>query len=629
MPPSHDPHHDAAVLAWADAAHGRAPGPEQEQEAAAAASTELRALLLALGCPLEGSRPERPSFVEGQPIRAGYRLVAQLGMQPDIAPVFAEALAADLPRAELSRLFDHLWGVDLELWRMLEDASPAELARRWLISPGRRLVQDLGVLARMREDLDHLDATDLRLAALWAASGAELEPASPPPSTRWCDLHRSIPGEAMSRWQPKQDERAFTIALTRLERGSPHGLRGAALAWLLNRAVDQRQVEVDGIHQDLRTTLPTHLAIALARDDSDDFSSQLEAQLLQHAAWIATRDTGPGKVRRAWHLARWLHGCLVRSPFAPGSEEGLHAEVTALLPTERAPIVPDDPLHPARFGGHEGMSVEDLALVAGAWAHYDRKGEHLEPAPLPLKNAMLRLADRLSTQGELEAERSLARGESNELGWTAPHVAPPWLARWLLTQWHATWLANRQPAVIEECITRLAHDARVHWLAHVIRIEGPLLDESAKTSAHAAWSHLIGSGTMAAEQLASLGIGLLRRLDAAERRVAFGCIERAPASWQPYLYDAWAERALLDADLDLARPALERLLALAERAQPAKVQLDAALLLLRRAPPIRPKAEGMALLRRLGTLAQEPPLRDHQPLLRELRRLGAMSPPAS
>lgn len=627
MPPSHDPQHDAAVLAWADAAEGRAPGPELQ--AAAEASSELRALLLALGCPLEGPVPERPRFVEGQPIRAGHRLVAQPGKQPDIVPVFAAALASNMPRDELVQLFDHLWGVDLELWRALGSESPAELARRWLVSPGRRLVQDLDLLAHLRDDVEQLGATDLRLAAMWAASGAELDPASPPSSTRWCDLHCSIPGEAMGRWQPKQSERAFTIALTRLERGSPHGLRGAALAWLLGRAVDQRHVEVDGVHQDLRATLPTHLAIALARDESEDFSARLEELLLQHAAWIAVRDTGPGKVRRAWHVARWLHGCLVRSPFAPGSEESLHAEVTARLPPgQRAPIEPNDPLHPARMGGPDGLRIEDIALVAGAWAHYDREGEHFEPPPLPLKNAMHRLADRLTTPAEMEAEASLRAGESNELGWTAPHVAPTWLARWLLTQWHATWLARLQAPVIEECIRRLGEDAHMHWLAHVIRMEGAALDEPARALTHTTWTRLVESGGMAPELLASLAIGLQQRLDARERALAMAAIAQAPSTWQPFLYDAWAEQALRDAKLELATPALEQQLELAAAGDSAKVKLDAALLLLRRAAPLRSKDEGMALLRRLAALARQPPLRDHQPLLRELRRLGAMTQPS-
>lgn len=621
---------EAAAIAWVEG--GDADRElSQELRAACAEPCELHYLLRAMGYPFEGPRPEPPTFVVGQPIRAGYRLVAETGKEPEILPVFAQALASCLARDQLVRLFGHLWGVDLELWRALPTATPAELALRWLTSPGRRLVRDPKILVAMRRGSERADATNLRPQTIWAASGATLDFSdSGPGLERWLDLHRSIPGKLMTAWQPKRRERAITTALARLERGSPHTLRGAALGWLLNHAVDHPHIEIDGVHQDLREALPAHLALALQPDEStEDFSALLEEQILQHAALISANEAKPGSIMRAWHLARWIHGCLARSPFTPGGEESLHAEIVALLPVERAVVDPDDPLHPARFGAH-GLRIEDVALVAGAWVHYDRDGEFLLPPPLPLVNAMRRLAARCVTPGELDAECSLARGHSNELGWTAPHIAPPWVARWLLTQWRVPWLGKLPSETVDECLRSLQTDPRFHWLAHVYRTEGSQLDDAQQQLAHEVWRNLAEQPETRHELLASMGIGLLTRLDERDRSVARDAIDGSPATWQPFLLDAWADAAFAVDRMDLAQPAFDGLLDLTRAPElTAEIRLNAALLLLRRAAQARSTPEGMDILQQLAALAKQSPFRDHAGLLRELRRLGVASPSAS
>lgn len=605
MPAPHDPDPlEAAALAWLQ--QPSAPVPES----LAIDADELRLLLLALGHPLDAARPEPPSYVEGQPIRAGYRLVAQVGEDPVVLPVFAQALAAELDSRSLGKLFDHLWGVDLALWRRLGDASHAELARMWLTSPGRRLVRSLDTLTLLREpgEAAHIDA------ACIAAGDSE-----GPNFARWRDRHGSIPGEAMAAWAPKRSDRDVPIALARLEHGSPHGLRGAALGWLLGRAADQPQVELDGVRQNLRESLPGYLALALQHDEShEDFGARLEEQALQHAALIA-----PGSVLRAWHVSRWILGCLVRSPFAPDREELLHAELMARLPPERAPIEPDDPLHPSRFGV-EGLRIADLTLVAGTWAHYGRDTEPLMPPPLPLVNALVRLANRELHAAELEAERSLARGLESELGWTAQHVAPPWVARWLLTQWRIDWLTKVEHAVVRECLQALRDDARFDWFAHVVRAEAPMLSDSEQQFALAVWRAIMAAPQPRSEVAASLAIGLQARLEPREHALAFAAIAESPASWQPFLWSAWAEAALAAERMPLALPALDALLTLArESTSSDEVRLNAALLLLRRAAAARGTPERTHFLAELGALTQLPPFRDHTGLMRELRRLGA------
>lgn len=269
--------------------------------------------------------------------------------------------------------------------------------------------------------------------------------------------------------------------------------------------------------------------------------------------------------------------------------------------------------------GPEGLRIDDLALIAGAWAHYGRDGEHLLPPPLPLVNSMRRLAGRLVSAAEQAAEVSLARGDSNELGWSAPHLAPPWVARWLLTEWRLPWLAQLSAPVADECLQSLG-DPRFHWFAHVFRAEGAQLGENQLQLAHRVWRGLQASARP--EIFASVAIGLLQRLDELERVAAMNAIHLAPPAWRPFLLDAWAGAAPPGADLSTL--ALTNLLGLARAPEhTAEIRLNAALLLLRRAAAARGTSEGVAFLSQLAELGQSPPFRDHTGLMRELRRLSA------
>lgn len=625
MQPETQPDLEARVLAWAQK-KGSAPNID-------GADDELRWLAAAMGHPeAAAGRPDPPAFIEGQPIRAGYRLIAETSGRPRVVPAFAQALAAGISPQE-RWLFEHLWGVDLALWRERNGGDFAHLASLWLQSPGRRLVREPTILRQFhRQDKQpECDgATDLRLPALWGASGADEvecgDDDNSPGATRWRDLHCAIPGERMARWWPKRSDHSVVVAFSRLERGSPYCLRGAAIGWLLSQAVDRPITEIGGVRQDLREVLPGRLAVAMQLDEEmadENFTARFEEATLQHAALIASRGDAPGRVRRAWHVARWIHGCLVRSPFVKDDDERLRAELLALLPSESPTVDVDDPLHPARFGTG-GLRIEDVAMVAGIWAHYGREGERLTPTPLPLVQAVRRLAGRPLTEGERAAEDSLARGASNELGWTAPHVAPPWVARWLLTEWRIAWLSQASDAVIEECLEALRADARFEWFAYVWRSEGAALAEPLQDRALAVWREACARRHMTGQALASMAVGLIARLGDRDRALAFWAAMQATEVWQPFLFDAWAEAALRTKKLLLAEPALAQLLAVTRADERAvEVRLNAALLLLRRAASVRETEIGARYLRELADLAAGSPFSEHTGLLRELRRLGA------
>ncbi|HFE43999.1 MAG TPA: hypothetical protein ENJ18_00705 [Nannocystis exedens] len=604
---------------------------------------ERRYLRLAQGHAKE-KPPDPPCFIEGQPIRAGYRLISRPGEPVRIEPSFACALAADLAKPDLCRLFDHLWGVDYALWKKLPTHSSAELAEHWQRSLGRRLVRDPGLLKDLRRANSR---TEFDLEELWAASGAEvpLDRDNDSVHSRWLDLHASLPGEAMSHWVPKRGPEDAATAFARLERGSPYSLRGASIGWLLNRAVDRRRIDLAGVRQDLREILPARLALALQDEvdrprDQEHFAARLEEATLRHAAWIIEKErhndssndnnnNKPGRILGAWHVARWIHGCLIRSPFTASDDERLHADLVALLPKEDPPLKPDDdPLHPGRFGGggEHGLRIEDVALVSGVWVHHNRSGRRLSPTPTPLVQALRKLAERCLRTGERDAEASFARAHSNELGWTAPHFAPPWLARWLLTEWHLPWLARVHDEVVSEyleTLETLAEDPRFEWLAYVWRSEGDELSEAQRARALHAWRSLVRSPEVSPQAVASMATGLLRELTPSDRQGALSHLEKAASEWRPFLWDAWVEAALRHDLMALAEQGLAGLAELTEtQDQDRQARLNAALFLLRRAAALRGHDLGTKVLEQLQQIAKEPPFSDHHGLQRELRRLG-------
>jgi len=627
---------DPQLAAWLEQAEDGAPAE------VATRRRELWCLLVALG---HADRCESfPGFVSGQPFRAGYRLAAVAGEPGQIEPSFAHALAVDLPVARRSEWFDHLWGVDLGVWRGLKTLAAKELARLWLTSPGRRLVQDLEFLRVLhvgRRD----GATDVSPERVAAASGADVEFADAPPG--WLDLHTAVPGATMRRWAPKDSACAVAVAFHRLESGSPYSLRGAALGWLLGRAIDAPVYAIGEVRSDLREDLPARLALAFSARDRpaaeviessrERFSAQVEEVLLQHAALVVRRDPAGDRVRRAWHIARWIHGCVIRSPFYRGDDERLHADLLALLPPGVAAPGSKDPLDPARFGV-DRLRVDDVALVAGAWAHYGRPGEHFPPPP-PLTSALRRLAARATNPAERDAEAAFRGGRSNQLGrdaeaasrggrsnqleWDAQYFAPPWLARWLLTQWRVRWLADATPEARTECLAALRDDRDLEWLAHVWQAEGATLPAAARGEALAAWRALRDAArTKPPHALASMALGLLDLLDAEERAKTLATVSDAQVDWRPFLLDAWAKSALDLGDPDLASAARGGLLTLAGDARvAADVRRNAALMLVRRAVGAPADDER---LRGLAALAAHPPLSDHPGLLRELRRLGVL-----
>lgn len=598
-------------------------------------SVELRSLLKAL----QGVRVAPPGRT-----RAGYALRSRPGMgvggeQTEVIPAFAAALG----ECDLRAAFADLWSVDAALWDRLESDAAHELARLWLESPGRRLVQDIKVLA-MAPRAEPLGATDLSLERLYAAAGVDGQPAEsaaliawlrgmPPHRTRWRERTAALPGWCLQAWEPR--DASVTRAMYLLEQGQPVGLRGAALAWLLDRAVRKPFYEADGLRRDLREDLPARLAMALplwlGEDASAAVAREVEALALQHAARLTAGVARAEATLRGWGLARWILSCLRRSPFYGGDEEMTAAHLRALLPETSSPPREDaDALDPARFEADgDGLDPAEIALLGGLWAHYrqggvDEPGKVLLPTPLPLVHALQRIARRAVRAGEEAAEDALAAGR-NALGWSGRHVAPPIMARWLMTELRIAWVEQAGEAAQLDAIERLARTPpRYEWTAWAILREGQKLGPAARVRAvEVLRESLGGQEVLSGQAIGAMAAGLLGALSEEEARAAAERAATAEEAWRPFVLEAIVAAAEeLPHGASVWSYAIGKLVDVAADTRlERKTRLNAALFALRQASGSRMPGREVAL-DRLAQVASGPPVSELAGLRRELRRLG-------
>ncbi len=542
-----------------------------------------------------------------------------------VRPAFAESLAAATPGNALRSAFADIWAIDLDVWRALEQPCE-EIAALWLSSPGRRLLQELRILRAMPGS--PRGATELsterihRAAGVWGAplvsdqakfaAWAAAQPAS------WRTFHLCIPGLAATHWSTS-DVAGALHALDLAEEGVPASIRGAALGWLLRRANENPHYETRGISRDLRDELAARLQDAVTLDGASAARApaQLEELTLSHASQIQAGDTEPGNVFRCWAVAHWLAACLWRSPFFGGDEPTLVARLRA-LPAE--PVAPRDALDPALFS-QDGLSVSEVAFVGGALAHTARKGGVAVVPPSPLVGEMRLIAERNTLRpGEERAEDLLFEGK-NELGWIAPHVAPPLVARLWLTERQIPWLARASSETQMHMLHLLStHPKRFGWCCFAFMEEGPGLTLQTKESACEAWKSLWLNEELDAYERCAFGVGILEGLDDSGANDVLNLAVAAEGTWSPFLLDILAKRADSFGRDELWRKAVHLLLNLAEnRGASETLRLNGALFAAWR---LSSKSNIQAELARLGDLSRVPPFSRHPGLQRELRRRG-------
>lgn len=599
--------------------------------------------------------------LSGQTARAGYLIEGERGLsEARVRPAFAEALAVHASASSLLRDFPDLWAVDLGLWQQLVSGARdfRALALSWLSSPGRRLVQDLSVLHH--DNPPHkrqFGASDFSPERLEAVTGPLplQQSASDLRGQPWHELHAAVPGGALLGWLPANEDVSSVLRILEGRRGDPVFLRGAALAWLLDRAATHPIYALEELQRDLREDLMLAFTNGFpdARDESRHAqlraATRLETVCLQHTAHLTVRE-GRYDTAYCWNVARWLQGCTFRSPFFGGDEEALTARLRALLPPDASAIPSrEDVLDPSLLGDDgEGLDLAELALVTGAARHYWPEASHpqLRPTPLPLVNALRRVAARVLNAGEAKAEALLARAQApaphtaepehpvlNALRWEAPHLAPPLVARWLMSNHRIAWLLHASPEARQECLRLFVQKPERHeWLAFALYNEGRELDATTRAEAAKSWREAVQvtQGHLGSQgALALMAAGLLDQLSTEEALHAALLAQRAAPDWRHRTLEALAEAAEKQ---DLSPPwaaALDGLLRMCEdEGLEAQERMKAALLALRQASATR-RPERTEYLQRLANVAFLPPFNQNVALRRELRRLGLSPAPDS
>lgn len=611
--------------------------PLPQERAARGSSTEARFLLRALGIVLPTApAPLRPAH-PAQP-RVGYRLDEHESAPPEVFPLLAACLSQPpaSTSTSLADTFADLDLIDLDLWHRLRgDAAPRDLVRAWLQSPGRRLVQQLTVLHRCPQN-EHIGATDVSLESLYQAAGAR---EAAPPTPAWREWHHILPGQALAAWEPAETaEVAGPLRALRLLENPdplPSSVRGAALLWLLRRAATRPEYRVQGLRRDLREDLPPRLLALLDfHSASRQGPARLEALTLMHAAWLTRADHAPGAVRRAYHVARWIHACLLRSPFHGQDPEVLAARLFELLPPAAAlgEIAAPSfraPLAPGRFGDSQGPDLGQLTVAMAAALHYLQgdgiSAQSLRPVPPPLADALRELAA-VGVDAQARALDVLAQAPPFDLPSPLLHHAPPLLARALLSRLKVPWIAAASDAVQRETLDLYLDDPMRHaWVPFALQQEAAALPAVLQRRIHAAFAR----AALPALDQALLGLAVLASLSEEEIARAIDLCSTAGAErgWPAALLDELAreaDRLLLPQVFGAALGALYQIASDRQRSDPAR--LTAALNAMRRLATA-PAAQRAALLTPWTTLLREAPFREVISLQRELRRLGVPATP--
>lgn len=544
--------HDAAseaILAgdWSTAAAQLAAlplVPPLDPDEARHGRLELCALAAALGltrCPVE----KAPSG----PTRLGFVLTGEQGDSEARAwPAFALALARGEER--LTERFPDLWRVDHAVWAAIQRRETrAEIARRWLKSPGRRLLLDLRTLEPGRPT----GGAAMALSALLEAAGSE-GPATP---DGWRSLHAAIPGADQAEWHPVPTD-SVSAALRELDADDPLA-REAAVGWLLRRAVTTRAYQVDHVAGDLRAELPIRLAAAFESLPSDAF----DIATLRMASTLVCESLAP--VADAWRLARWLRGLLRISPFSGGDPAVLAARVNALARAEMF-AGPADVLDP------RSITALGVAAFLAAVARHYAAPTPLWPTPGPITHRLRELARR-----PLEEP-----GRDDALGWQKITRAfdPTTAARRLCTDLKVDWIDRLE--WVEEALGDPSA-----WIAEAIYRERATLPTGAAERIAARWSPDLDPARAAVLLAVSAGAALSDEARAALVTRALS----AEAEWQPWLLGAICDTFAEQRDAGLAA-----LVELVAGDAPERTRVDAALVAAQRIgddDPLKPRLRAL------------------------------------
>ncbi len=597
--------------------------------------TETRRLLDSWTRPLE----QNPNGGAERFLVLGYEILpARAESSVQVIPRLAEHIG----RASIGERGEppDVWELDYGLHRLLRaETPPRALAERWLRSPAFSVIRftlDKPLAALL--DTICRDAAVLRETTGHALpDGVRAHPGKDDDrdrATGWKQLHTPFPWQETDVFSVSEAFHAIAVPETPWQ-------RGLALLNLLEQSLVEPIYEQDGVALDLRQKLGETMATAFAvthggpRSNLDDPSAYwLHWHTRAHLALAqAARVIGNLSPEDAWATATWLKHLLLKSPFLPGDEELVAIQAQAAIPDETPK--PNDLLDPFCFSARgDGVHPDEVSLLLAIAQHIQRARDRKRgPYAFPgaVLQAIRRVGNRTLNSGEkkiLELWQSMSPDARNGYRHTPP--APPFLARRILHDLDAHWLAGLPPEAFEETLhfleTGLREEDRAGWILVALYREDQALDDHARRLAAQTWLKLVSSPPIAknVHRLALAGIGLFPALDAAGIRALDDLVENADPRWKPGLYSGLARAAQRTKDPRRWEVALKALADLAlDRDADDQQRLDAAILLARLFHrPWHPIPDPVR--RALVRASTQPPLDGNTALRRELMRVGVI-----
>ncbi|MBI4819042.1 MAG: hypothetical protein HY791_22410 [Deltaproteobacteria bacterium] len=541
--------------------------------------------------------------LRGQPLRsfATARAGYAFDEQALVLPAFATQIAA--PDAAL---FEDLWTVDAAV---LRGSTPIDRALAWLESPGRRIIEDISVLAESPGK--RIGPTDWTLDRIYLAAGAT-DPR--PDAAGWRELHDAVPGGRYRRWTPAKD--AELRALQVFEHGEPVSLRGAALRWLIDHA-----------GRDAERLVVLRKALEALDESAPD---ELGLRCLSHAVWLTAGDKAPGRVQRVWDVALWLERSLCLSPYYGQDRAALTARIASLQHRLGLASTTTQTAEAGVLG-----TIEETGILAAVALCVDATAMH--PTPLALVER-LRSITGVQTVHQLALAPTAARC-LEELEWPRTAEAtldavPAYAAAQLMTELKLDWLTKASPEVRSERFALLAQPDRRWWLARALYVERHGLTSADREILVTWWTEQASKADRgeATEKrlLATVASAITPALTDEQLRVALALALGSDGRWPAFILDAYAESAISSGRLEAAALSLEALESVAngttERKPTDEDKLNAGLFALRRLSAAPAMPGHAARLRRLVGLFEHPPFRQHVGLRRELLRLKLVRP---
>lgn len=518
--------------------------------------------------------------------------------------------------------WDDRSALDFDLALAVARGASDDAESFWARSPAKLLHDHPYALAQLGEG-------DLSWLCVARSAGALPPQRSEPMPLGWRALYAAGPGNRLRGAPPASDGVDSDFVTVTL--GVSAFVCAAALGRLLDLAASSPlYTAADGKQRDLRDALPVLVARVLNAHEHRDLDLEVrDASLATERAllgFVLRRITRTGATEldacAVWTIVRWLSVVLVGAPTSLGSMHTITGWIDG-LDRDVLPAAHEDALAPMHFTATD----EPVSLASFAWMEAI-VGHHLRMRTLgrepwscpPMQRWLREEAARQSTPHERAMEQSLSEGH-NACGWEAPHIAPPLVARWVLTRARVPWLDAASVEALDECVALLRETPRrCAWLCSAALHASKDLSMSARNALASVWRDA-KTDDIPAHLLATLAVSLVEVMEAGDLERLREQFRAALPSWMPFVLDALLDASVRSSRTDVGVLAENEMRSWIVREDAeTSIRVNASVLLAQRARSL-PWVDGAEFSKWFLTATAKAPLRDNLAVRREIQRI--------